>query len=59
VQKSYKAPGKDGIPTELLKQGAKSFKETLHQLICKIWNEDEMLCDQRNSIICPIYERIN
>jgi hypothetical protein len=57
MQKSYKAPGKDWIPTELFKQGEKSLKQTLHQLICKIQYEGEMPCDQRNSIICPIYKK--
>jgi hypothetical protein len=52
----HKAPGKDGIPAELLKRG-ESLMQTLHQLICKIWNEEEMPCDYRNSIICPIYKK--
>jgi sorting nexin-29 len=31
--------------------------QTLYLLICKIWNEEEIPCDQRNSIICPIYKK--
>jgi sorting nexin-29 len=56
MQKPHKAPGKHGIPAELLKQG-ESLMQTLHRLVCKIWNEDEVPCDWRNSIICPIYKK--
>jgi hypothetical protein len=45
------------ISEELLKQGGKSFKKTLHQLICKRWKEEEMLCDRSNSIIYHFYEK--
>jgi hypothetical protein len=48
MQESHKAPGKDGIPAELLKQGGESLTLTLHQLMCKIWNDAEMHCDCRN-----------
>jgi hypothetical protein len=45
MQKSRKAPDEDGIPAELLKQGGESLTETMHQFICKIWNEEEMPSD--------------
>jgi hypothetical protein len=47
MQKSHKAPDKDGIPAELLKQG-EFLTPTLHHLMCKIWNEAEMHCDWRD-----------
>jgi hypothetical protein len=58
MQRSHKAPDKDGIPAEFLKRG-ESLTQTLHQLICKIWNGEEMPCVWRNSIIYPNYEGIN
>jgi hypothetical protein len=45
LRKSHKAPGKDGIPAELLKQGGESLTQTLHLLICKIWSAEEMPSD--------------
>lgn len=57
MQKSLKAPGKDGIPAELLKHGGESLMQTLPRLIWKIWNEEGMPRDWKNSIICPIYKK--
>jgi hypothetical protein len=48
MQKSHKAPGKDGIPPELLKQGGEFLTPTLNHFMCKIWNKAEMHCYWRN-----------
>jgi hypothetical protein len=48
IKKSHKAPGKDGIPAELMKQEGESLTPTLHQLMCKIWNDAEVHCDCSN-----------
>jgi hypothetical protein len=47
MQTSHEAPGKNGIPADLLEQGGEFLTQTqiLHQFICKTWNEKQMPCD--------------
>jgi hypothetical protein len=48
--KSYKSPGTDHIPAELIKAGSETLYSEIHRLICSIqlWQE---------SIIVPIYKK--
>jgi hypothetical protein len=40
--KSYKSPGNDNIPTELIKAGGETLCCEIHRLICCIWNKEEL-----------------
>jgi hypothetical protein len=40
--KSYKSPGTDQIPTELIKAGGETLYSDIHKLICSIWNKEEL-----------------
>jgi hypothetical protein len=39
--KSYKSPGTDQIPAELIKAGGETYSK-IHKLICPIWNKEEL-----------------
>jgi hypothetical protein len=39
--KSYKSPGTDNIPAELIKAGSETLYCEIHRLICCIWNKEE------------------
>jgi hypothetical protein len=54
--KTNKAAGSDNIPPELIKNGGRTLRKTLHKLIPNIW-ENEQLRDQWNEgIICSIFK---
>jgi hypothetical protein len=40
--KSYKSPGTDQIPAELIKAGGEILCSEIHKLIHSIWNEEEL-----------------
>jgi hypothetical protein len=40
--KSYKSPGTDQIPAELIKAGGETLYSEIHRLICSIWNKEEL-----------------
>jgi hypothetical protein len=52
--KSYKSPGTDQIPAELIKARGKTLRSELHKLICFIWNKEEFPQQWKVSIIVPI-----
>jgi hypothetical protein len=39
--KSFKSPGVDQIPAELIKAGDKTIRCAIHKLFISIWNEEE------------------
>jgi hypothetical protein len=39
--KSYKSPGIDNIPAELIKAGGETLYFEIHKLICYIWSNEE------------------
>jgi hypothetical protein len=55
--KSYKSPGTDQIPAELIKAGAETLYSEVHRLICCIWNKEELPQQWKESIIVPIYKK--
>jgi hypothetical protein len=54
--KSYKSPGTDQIPTELIKARGETCSE-IHQLIYSIWNKEDLPQQGKESIILPIYKK--
>jgi hypothetical protein len=55
--KSYKSPGTDQIPAELIKAGDETLYSEIRKLICAIWNKEELPQQWKESIIVPIYEK--
>jgi hypothetical protein len=53
--KSYKSPGNDQIPAELIKAGGEILYSEIHRLIFSIWNKEELPQQWKESIIVPIY----
>jgi hypothetical protein len=51
-----KAPGKDGIPAEIIKCGKTSLLEPLHKLLCKCWEEGEVPQSMRDANIVTLYK---
>jgi hypothetical protein len=55
--KSYKSPGVDQIPAELIKAGGSKTCCEIHKLIISIWNKDELPDQWKESIIVPVYKK--
>ncbi|XP_062711243.1 uncharacterized protein LOC134289445 [Aedes albopictus] len=55
--KNSKAAGKDVIPVELLKHGSEQLHQSIHQIIIKIWEDEELPTSWLNGLICPIYKK--
>jgi len=39
---SYRSPGIDQIPAELIKAGGKTIRCEIHKLIISVWNKEEL-----------------
>jgi hypothetical protein len=55
--KSYKSPGTDQIPAELVKAGCETLYSETHKLICSIWYKEELQQQWKESIIVPIHKK--
>jgi hypothetical protein len=55
--RSYKSPGTDQIPAELIKTGGEMLCSEIHRLICCIWNKEELPQQWKESITVPIYKK--
>jgi hypothetical protein len=55
--KSYKSPGIDQIPAELIKAGGKGLHMRIHKLIQLIWDKEEMPQQWKESIIIPVHKK--
>jgi hypothetical protein len=55
--KSYKSPGTDQIPAELIKAGGETLCSEIHKIICPIWNKEELPQQWKESIIVRIYKK--
>jgi hypothetical protein len=55
--KSYKSPGTDQIPAELIKAEDGTLYSEIHRLIYSIWNKEELPQHWKESIIVPIYKK--
>jgi hypothetical protein len=57
--KSYKSPGTDQIPAELIKAAGETLCSEIHKLICSVWNKEELPQQWKESIIAPIRKKDN
>lgn len=55
--KNNKAPGIDGLPAELIKQGGERMLTELHNLITNIWRRECIPDEWRESIITPVFKK--
>lgn len=55
--KNNKSPGADNIMAELFKYGGEEMHKKIHELICKIWEEEQMPKEWSQAIICPIHKK--
>ena len=51
-----KAPGKDGIPPEVLKHGKAAVLQPLHDLLCLCWEQGHIPQDMRDANIVTLYK---
>ena len=51
-----KAPGKDGIPPEVLKHGKAAVLQPLHVLLCLCWEQGHIPQDMRDANIVTLYK---
>ena len=51
-----KAPGKDGIPPEVLKNGKQTILQPLHELLCLCWEQGHIPQDMRDANIVTLYK---
>lgn len=52
-----KASGPDGIPAEILKQGGPKLCCHIHNLLCKIWDKEEIPAELRDALIVTIFKK--
>jgi hypothetical protein len=57
--KTYKSPGTDQIPGELIKAGGETLYSVIHRLICCIWNKEELPQQWKESISVPINKKVD
>jgi hypothetical protein len=55
--KSYKSPGTDQIPAELIEAGGETLCSEIHKLIFSIWNKEELPQKWKESIIVRIHKK--
>ncbi|XP_076030428.1 uncharacterized protein LOC143018729 [Oratosquilla oratoria] len=55
--KNNKEAGPDGIPTEIYKSSGDAIQHQLHQLLTKIWINEDVPSDFRDANIITIYKR--
>ena len=55
--KNRKSPGVDGIPSEVWKHGGPTLTGQLHQLICRIWKEEEVPQQWKDARLISIYKK--
>jgi hypothetical protein len=55
----FKLPGIYQISAELIKAGGRTIRSEIHGLINSIWNKEELLEEWKESIIVPIYKKVD
>jgi hypothetical protein len=56
--KSYKSPGADQIPSELIKAGGEILHSEICRLICSTWIKEELPQQWKLPIIVPIHKKV-
>jgi hypothetical protein len=54
--KSYKSPGVDQIPAELIQAGGETLRSEIHKLIKLTWNK-ELTRQWKRSIVVPLHKK--
>ena len=57
--KSHKSPGNNQIPAELTKAGCRTIRYEMHKLIISIWNKEKLPEEWKESIIVPMYKKVD
>ena len=57
ILKNHKAPGEDNIPAELIKAGGTQLWNRLHQIIVKVWEEENLPEDWLTGLLIPIHKK--
>lgn len=55
--KNNKAPGEDGISSEMLKYSGKEMRQCIYKLLVRIWEMEEMPQEWNEAIICPLHKK--
>jgi hypothetical protein len=55
--KSYKSPGVDQIPAEIIQAGGETLRSEIHELILLIWNKEELPNQWKQSIVISIHKK--
>jgi hypothetical protein len=55
--KSYKSPGVDQIPAEIIQAGCQILRSEIHKLIKLVWNKEELPHQWKESIAVPIHKK--
>jgi hypothetical protein len=55
--KSYKSPGVDQIPAELIQAGGETLRSEIRRLIKLIWRKEELRHQWKESIVVPIHKK--
>jgi hypothetical protein len=55
--KSYKPPGFDQIPDELIQAGGEKLRSEIHKLIKLIWYKEDLPHQWKESIVVPIHKK--
>ena len=55
--KSYKSPGIDQIPAELIQAGGRKICSEIHKLNNYIWNKEELPEQWKDSVLIPVYKK--
>ena len=56
--KKNKAPGPDGIPSEILKEGYKYMENRIYELKVQIWKEETIPLTWVEALICSIAKQV-
>jgi sorting nexin-29 len=55
--KTYKSPGIEQIPAELVKSGGRTIRSEIHKIINSVWSEEEWPEEWKELIIVPVYKK--